>query len=350
MRLEIAPRRLRLRTPLSTAHGTVAERELLDVLILGADGVAGAGEAAPLPSYDGVTLDDVRAALEDCRPIVHDAEGLPRELVLAECRKAAVLPQAVAAIDLALWDLEGRRADVPVWRLLGAHGRVGSGPEGAPEPLAVNALIVAEDRAGAAAEAARAAQAGFACVKLKVGIGDDAGRVAAVRAAIGPDVALRIDANGAWEVEEALAHLRALAPSEIELCEEPVHGVAQLGAVAEAVDVPVAMDETAVGPGALGSGATPLVCLKLSRCGGISGLIDAAETVRAAGGEVYLASTLDGPLGIAGALHAAALLRPARPCGLATLDAFEGLTLDPALHVERGAMRVPTGPGLGVRA
>ncbi len=346
MRLEIAPRRLRLRTPLATAHGTVTERELLDVLILGADGVAGAGEAAPLPSYDGVSLDDVRAALEDCRPVVHGAEGLPRAMVLDACRKAAVLPQAVAAIDLALWDLEGRRAAAPVWRLLGAHGRVESGPP----PVAVNALLSAEDRAGAAAEAAAAVAAGFACVKAKVGIGDDAGRLAAIRAAIGPDVALRIDANGAWSVEEAAANLRALAPTDIELCEEPVHGVAELRAVAEAADVAVAMDETAIAPGALASGAAPIVCLKLSRCGGITGLLEAAETVRASGSEVYLASTLDGPLGIAGALHAAAVLRPARPCGLATLDAFADLSVDPALTVDRGFMRVPDGPGLGVRA
>jgi L-Ala-D/L-Glu epimerase len=343
VRLEIAPRRLHLRTPLRTAHGTVTERELLDVLILGADGVAGAGEAAPLPSYDGVELDDVRAALEDCRPIVHDAEGLPRAMVLTECRRAAVLPQAIAAIDLALWDLEGRRADVPVARLLGAHTAL-------PVPVAVNALLSAEDRAGAAREAAAAVAAGFSCVKAKVGTGDDAGRLAAIRAGIGREVALRIDANGAWEVEEALACLRALAPSGIELCEEPVHGVEALRAVAAEADVPIAMDETAVGPGALASGATPIVCLKLSRCGGITGLIEAAETVRAAGGEVYLASTLDGPLGIAGALHAAAVLRPERPCGLATLDAFEGLEVDPALRVERGFMQVPTGPGLGVRA
>ena len=67
-------------------------------------------------------------------------------MVLAACREAAVLPQAVAAIDLALWDLEGRRADAPVWRLLGAHAD--------PPPVAVNALVAAEDRAGAAAEAA----------------------------------------------------------------------------------------------------------------------------------------------------------------------------------------------------
>jgi L-Ala-D/L-Glu epimerase len=341
MRLDVAERRLRLRTPLATAHGTVTERELLEVRVAARDGHAGSGEAAPLPSYDGVALDDVRSALEDCEPILRDADGVPHATVLAACREAAVLPQAVAAIDLALWDLEGRRAGVPVWQLLDAE----RGGE-----VAVNALLSAEDRAGAAEQAADAVAAGFACVKAKVGIGDDAGRIAAVRAAIGPDVALRIDANGAWTVPEALAHLRALAPSGIELCEEPVHGVAELREVAEQTAVTVAMDETAVAPGALADGATPIVCLKLSRCGGISGLLEAAATARAAGSEVYLASTLDGPLGIAGALHAAAVLRPARPCGLATLGAFADLDADPALTVERGVMRVPDGPGLGVRA
>lgn len=341
MRLEIAPRRLRLRTPLRTAHGEIAERELFDVLVIGPDGAAGAGEAAPLPSYDGVTLDDVRGALEDCRVVLRDGDGLPRAMLAAACREAAVLPQAIAAVDVALWDLEGRRAGQPVWRLLGAE----AGGE-----VEVNALIGAEDRAGAAAEAQAAAAAGFACVKVKVGVGDDAGRVAAVRAAAGPDVAIRLDTNGAWSEEEAVAHLRALAATGIECCEEPVHGVEALRAVQEQVEVPVAMDETAVAPGALESGACRVVCLKLSRCGGITGLIDAAERARAAGSEVYLASTLDGPLGIAAALHAAAIIRPDRPCGLATLGAFDGLDLDPFLAAERGRMRIPDGHGLGVRA
>lgn len=344
MRLAIAPRRLRLRTPLVTAHGTIAERELLDVLIIGADGVAGAGEAAPLTSYDGVEIDDVHAALEDCRHVLLEAEGLPRAQILAECRQVAVLPQAIAAIDLALWDREGRRAGLPVAELLGARGG---------EPVAVNALISATDRAGAAAEAAAAVAQGFRCLKLKAGIGDDAGRLAAVRAAVGPDVALRIDANGAWATaEEALANLRALEPAGIELCEEPVHGAEPLRAVQQALpDTVIAMDESAAGPGAVASGSTRAVCLKLSRCGGIGGLVEAAADARAAGSEVYLASTFDGPLGIGAALHAAAAIGPPlRACGLATLDAFDGLDLDPALAVRDGVMRVPTAPGLGVRA
>lgn len=341
MRLEIAPRRLKLRTPLGTAHGTIADRELLDVIVIGADGVAGAGEAAPLPSYDGVSLDDVRAALEDCRPVLRDAEGLPRATVAAACREVAVLPQAVAAIDLALWDLAGRRAHEPVWRLLGAE------PTG---EVPVSALIRAADRGSAVEEAVTAVQAGYGAIKVKVGIGDDAGRLTAIRAGVGPDVAIRVDANGAWTVDEAILHLRALMPAGIELCEEPVHGVEELRAVQQAAELAIAMDETAIAPGALGSGATRIVCLKLSRCGGITGLLEAAEIARAAGSEVYLASTLDGPLGIAGALHAAAALGPLRPCGLATLDIFADVAIDPALTVTHGSMRVPDGPGLGVRA
>jgi L-alanine-DL-glutamate epimerase-like enolase superfamily enzyme len=343
MRLAIAPRRLRLRTPLKTAHGTIADRELLDVLIIGADGVAGAGEAAPLPSYDGVSLDDVRSALEDCRPVLLESEGLPRAQILQLCREAAVLPQAIAAIDLALWDREGRRMRAPVASLLGAE---------AGSMVAVNALVNASDRAGAAAEAGALVAAGHRCLKLKVGIGDDAARVAAVRAAVGPDVLLRLDANGAWESpREALAQVRSLMSSGIELVEEPTHGVEALREVQQAIGaLPIALDESAVGPGAVDSGATRLVCLKLSRCGGVTGLIEAADRARAAGSEVYLASTFDGPLGIAGALHAAAAIQPAHANGLATLDAFEGLDVDPVLAVRAGAMRVPTGPGLGVRA
>jgi L-alanine-DL-glutamate epimerase-like enolase superfamily enzyme len=85
------------------------------------------------------------------------------------------------------------------------------------------------------------------------------------------------------------------------------------------------------------------VCLKIARCGGISGVIEAAERARRAGYRIYLASTLDGPLGIAAALHAAAALKPDFACGLATLALFDGP--DP-LPAREGRIAVPFGPGL----
>jgi L-alanine-DL-glutamate epimerase-like enolase superfamily enzyme len=190
-------------------------------------------------------------------------------------------------------------------------------------------------------------------VKLKVGVGDDAGRVAAARAAAGPRAALRLDANGAWDVEEAVAAIEALSPAGLELVEEPTHGLHAVRAVRERVAVRVAIDETAAEHGALTAGVADAVCLKIARCGGISGLLAAASLVRATGAEAYVASTLDGPLGVAAGVHAAAALASrdgagaAMPhCGLATLEMFA--ELENPLPARAGAIALPLAPGLGV--
>ena len=88
------------------------------------------------------------------------------------------------------------------------------------------------------------------------------------------------------------------------------------------------------------------MCLKVSRCGGISALLAQAALVRASGADVYVASTYDGPLGIAAAVHCAAALRPTAASGLGTLELFED-EFD-VLSVHDGVIAVPTKPGLGV--
>jgi L-alanine-DL-glutamate epimerase-like enolase superfamily enzyme len=336
VKLALRTVRAPLRAPFHSATGVVTERELLQVVLEDSHGLTGFGEAAPLEHYDGVRLEAVRAALEDCRELIGDADGTDLEGLLAACRERAVLPQAVAGIDLALWDLAGRRAGRPVWQLLGAT---------TPAPIAVNATIAAADRAGAAAEAERAIAAGFACLKVKVGLGDDGARLAAIRAVAGRQTAIRIDANGVWAAEEALANLRLLEPIGLELCEEPTSGLEANTRVRAGTSVSTAIDESSVLPGALEQRVSDAVCLKIARCGGISGLLAAAKRARASGYDVYLASTLDGPLGIAAALHVAAVLLPDRPCGLATLGVFvdtRGL-----LPAQEGRISVPDGPGLG---
>jgi L-Ala-D/L-Glu epimerase len=340
VRLEIQRRTLRLHRPLRSAYGSTSERELLCVSITGADGLAGHGEAAPLEAYDGVSVEQTQAALARYAPVLEAAAGMNGAQILDACRRVDELPQALAAIDLALWDRAGRLRGAPVAALLTDHPATA---------VPVNATLTALDRAGVAEQAADAAGEGFTCLKVKVGVGDDAGRVAAARAAAGPQVALRLDANGAWSVEEAVRAIDSLAPAGLELVEEPVHGLHAVREVRERVTARVAIDETAAEHGALGAGVADAVCLKISRCGGISSLIAAATLVRASGAEAYLASTLDGPLGIAAAIHAAAALASRGPvphCGLATLRLFEGLE-DP-LPASSGQIAVPTGAGLGV--
>jgi L-Ala-D/L-Glu epimerase len=271
---------------------------------------------------------------------VESAAGMNGAEIVDACRRADDLPEAFAAIDLALWDRAGKRVGRPVASLI-----TDTPASGVP----VNATLSALDRAGAAEQAAHAIERGFACLKLKVGVGDDAGRVAAVRASAGAHVALRVDANGAWSVEQAVRNIEALAPSGLELVEEPVHGLSEVREVRERVAVRVAIDETAAEHGALTAGVADAVCLKISRCGGISGLLAAASLVRASGAEAYVASTIDGPLGIAAGVHAAAALASRGPlpaCGLATLAMFEGL--ENPLAAADGEIAVPLGAGLGV--
>jgi L-alanine-DL-glutamate epimerase-like enolase superfamily enzyme len=340
MRLVVRRHTLRLHKPLRSAYGAVSQRELIAVALTDEDGVTGYGEAAPLQAYDGVSIARVEQALERYRPVIESAVAMNGAEIVDACRRADDLPEAFAAIDLALWDRAGRRSGRAVASLL---------TDNPASAVPVNATLSALDRSGAAEQASRAVELGFGCLKVKVGVGDDTGRVAAVRAVAGPHVELRVDANGGWSVEQAVRSIEALSAAGLELVEEPVHGLAAVREVRERVAVRVAIDETAAEHGALTAGVADAVCLKVSRCGGLSGLLAAAALVRASGAEVYVASTLDGPMGVAAGVHAAAALASRGPlpaCGLATLGMFDGLT-DPLAPVD-GEIPVPEGPGLGV--
>lgn len=336
MRFTVERLRLAFRDPVATAYAMLDERELLEIRLETRDGYVGVGEAAPLEPYDGVALGEARLALEGYRPILESADEMPADEVLAACRRVAPLPQALAAVDLALWDIAGQREGRPVSALLA---------DDAATAVTVNATVGAAHPDEAARRTEVAVAAGFGCVKLKVGIEDDVARVAAVREAGGTKLAIRLDANGTWSVEEAQAALGELAPFGIELIEEPVSGIAALRALRALTSVSIAMDETAQELGALGSGAADAVCLKIARCGGISATLAAAVVAQLAGTDVYVASTFDGPAGIAAGLHVAAALKTTRACGLATLGLFANLE-DPFPPVA-GEIAVPTNPGLG---
>jgi L-Ala-D/L-Glu epimerase / N-acetyl-D-glutamate racemase len=335
-----------LTDPLRPAAGSAAGggwvrtlRPLIHFTIEAADGVAGHGEAAPLEDYDGVSVDRVLKALAAHSSVLVTSERSTDSDVRAACAAADPLPQALAAVDLALWDLSGRRAGKSVSTLLGVAD---------PTPIAVNATIGAVAPQAAAAEARTALEAGFDCIKVKVGTPDDRQRLQAIRTRVGNDMLMRADANGAWDQLTAPERIRALSRFDVELFEEPVHGLDAIQAVARAVPgESLAVDETAQdATGLHARRACDAVCLKIAASGGITGLLEDARRARVLGYEVYIASTLDGPLGIAAALHAAAAVAPDRHCGLATLGRFAAAVPE-QLAPETGLMRVPSGPGLG---
>ncbi|MEE2631511.1 MAG: o-succinylbenzoate synthase [Actinomycetota bacterium] len=298
-------RLLRYHSPIVTAHGTLEDRWTVLLTLVDEDGNVGMGEAAPLAGFTSDTVEAAESALRGWAADETD-DGNPPASVTAR-----------AAIDSALLDLAARIAGTTVHRLLA--------PE-SPDRLAVSALATGGTPAAIATSAAAAVAAGHATVKVKVGthgIHDDVDRVSAVRSRIGPDVRLRLDANGAWGVGEALRYLDRLAAFDIEFVEEPVAGLDDLAEVRLSSPIPTAVDESARTVDdvirAVEMGAADLVVLKPSAIGGPSEAARAAAIVRSAGLDVVVTSLLEGSVGIRAAAHLASAIGALDPApGLAT--------------------------------
>ena len=305
--------------PFVTATGVVNERRIVLLRLEDEDGAVGYGEAAPFEPYDGVTVERVVDVLR----------GRSRE----------GLRQAEAAVEMALLDLEARREGRPV----GEPGAIA---------IPVNRTLPAGPAEEVAARAKEGVRAGFQCFKVKVGLPDDAERVAAVREAIGSWPALRLDANGAWGVDEAVERIEALQTYDLELVEQPCPTLPELAEVVARVETPIAADESITGPddvrAAVAAESCHAVNIKLSSCGGVRRAREAIRTATEAGVAAYLSSTLDGPWGISAALQLAAEETFQLACGLATLELFDSPLADLLPAARGGLQPVPQGPGLGV--
>jgi L-alanine-DL-glutamate epimerase-like enolase superfamily enzyme len=240
---------------------------------------------------------------------------------------------------MALLDLEASRAG----RAIGEPGA---------DAIAVNRTLAGGPPVEVADRAAEGVREGYSCFKVKVGLPDDVERVAAVREAVGPWPALRVDANGAWSAEEAVAAIERLAPYDVQLVEQPCATLEEMAAVRRVVDVPLAADESVATPAdvraAAAAGACDVVNVKLAPSGGFTAARDALREAAAHGLGAFLSSTLDGPWGISAALQLAAAERVQLACGLATLELFDAtlaLALPPPAD---GLLVVPQGPGLGL--
>jgi O-succinylbenzoate synthase len=183
--------------------------------------------------------------------------------------------------------------------------------------IPVNATVPAVDPAVAHDLVARS---GCTTVKVKVGVGDDDERVAAVRDALGSHGRIRVDANACWDVDGAVRNIRALARHDLEFVEQPVATLEDMARVRARVDVPIAIDEslrTAPDPLRVDArAAADVVVLKVQPLGGVASSLRAAE---ACGLPAVVSSALETSVGIAAGLALAAAL-PELPyaCGLAT--------------------------------
>jgi O-succinylbenzoate synthase len=238
--------------------------------------------------------------------------------------------------------LPGYPADPARCRLAAEEAAVGAWPPPRRETVPVNALVPALPPDEAAILAAAGVAHGFAALKVKVGDAADLDRVAAVRAAAGPHVALRVDANGAWDVDLAVAAIGRMAAYGLELVEQPVASLEDLATVRRRVSVPVAADECVRdldGARRLAAlDAADALVVKVQPLGGVAAALEVAEV---AGVAVIVSSMYETSVGLAAGLAlAAAVDELPWACGLGTADLLGAdVVADPLVPVG-GMLRV----------
>jgi L-alanine-DL-glutamate epimerase-like enolase superfamily enzyme len=325
---------LRLREPFTISRST--DEEVHEVFVeLELDGIVGFGEASPQDRY-GESAESAAGFLDEAENLLGD-DPFALEEIERRLRGRPGEMAAKAAIDSALYDLCGKLAGQPVWRLLGLER---AGPPtswtiwlGDPDDMARRAEAVG-DR--------------FRRLKLKLGARDglDVERVRAVRNVT--RAPLQVDVNEYWEPEEALANIRELAVLGVEYVEQPLPAGHAAGAkLKEHSPIPIYVDEDVHTAKDVREAAERAhgINIKLAKSGGIREAMRIAHTARALGLGVMLGCMIESSLGIAAACQVASL------CDHIDLDGNLLLDDDPWEGVEfvDGVQLPSLEPGLGVR-
>jgi len=275
-----------------------------------ADGRVGRGEAVT-SVVTGETTESVRAVVDG--PLAALAVGREPAELCAVGQLRAVAPADAAArsgVDCALHDLMAQARGVSVATLLGAK----------TAHICTDMSLSADEPAVMAGLAAGYVKAGFDTLKLKLSQQFDAvAVVAAVRAAVGADVAIRVDANQAWTPDEAITFARACedAGYGLELIEQPVAAadIAGLATIRAAMGTPIMADESAKTAAdvarVIDAGAANIICVKLAKCGGLAEGKAIIDQVHAAGLDVIVGCMMESPVGVAAAAALAAATVPA---------------------------------------
>jgi muconate cycloisomerase len=352
-----------LRIPfLTSVRHSLAGRTWSDAVIVrvvDADGVDGFGEAAPRPYVTGETPGSVVEHLAQVlwpavRAVVWPDFATPADLeaVARLVPDAGPAPgrhhAARAALELAVVDCGLRRRGASAATLLPPRRR----------EVVYGGVISAESADRAAAQARWARLAGLRQVKVKVGVGDDIARVAAVRHVLGAGVTIRADANGAWTPDAAWSAATALARAGVASLEQPIPpGPPEILAGLRArCPLPIVADESVVTLADLEAliavGAADAVNVRVSKCGGFARSVAIAHRAAEAGLQVQVGSHVGetAVLAAAGRHLAAGLESPAFVEGsYGTLLLVEDVSDDGLRFGHRGAAPLLTGPGWGVR-
>lgn len=327
-----------------SAGSAASTRFGLLVFISTSEGITGMGEASPVGAGSLAGVDGIVSALGKITPrLLNHIDAAERFIV------EGLPPALTFGLETALRDIRGQYTRTPLSTLLG----------GRPAKLVVNTVVTSASPEQAASGARAAMKSGFSCVKLKVGGGTlekEEAVVAAVRRAVGPDMQIRLDANQAWSVEQAIEAIRCLSKYNLEYVEQPVaaNDIAGMAKVRRAVSVPLAADES-LGSivdlhNILDAGAADIFIIKAARLGGFRKSLRIANEAAERGHPVVVTTSLESGIGIAASAHlAAAIPSQTKAHGLTTGLLLEDDLLSAMWASADGFLQVPAKPGLGLK-
>ncbi len=335
------------------ARGTHAESPFLLLKLHTDDGIVGLGEVSCTPHWSGedqVTAAHlVRTVLEPTL-LGHDPTAVEQITPLVQ-RALASNPFTRSGIELACWDILGKVAGLPLYKLLGGPVR-----DYVPTKFSVSGL----EPPRAAELAAWAVAQGFRAMKVKVGLEpeEDVARVRAVREAVGPDVRLGVDANGGWSPRVAIQTIRQLTELGLFFVEQPVAplDISWMADVRRNVAVPVMADESVSTPqdamALARAAAADVFSIYVGKGGGIGPARKIAAVAEAAGLTCTVGSNLELGVAQAAMIHLAmatpGIGAEAFPCDILSRFLYQDDLLAEPLPVEAGRARPPERPGLGV--
>ena len=296
---------LPLARPFKTALRTVDRVEDVVVRVVADNGAVGYGEAPPTAVITGDTIGSITCAIRDfIRPALlgRDVEDLEGNMA-ALSRCILKNTSAKAAVDMALYDLWAKRWNAPLYRLLG----------GARSTFQTDITISVNPVDEMVADSLDAVSKGFSILKIKVGKEGlaDVERIAAIRAAVGPDVALRVDANQGWTAKDSVAIISALEDKglNIDLVEQPVsaHDIDGMVYVTERVQTPILADESVFSPAdaleLIRRHGADLINIKLIKTGGIHEALKLCDVAQLSGVECMIGCMLESKLAVSAAAH-----------------------------------------------
>lgn len=336
--------------PLRVAIGEIAGAENIILKIVTDEGVAGWGEASPCAYITGDSLKTNLATAQDLALLIKGKNSLAIEDRMNEINLYTVgEPSIRSAFDMALYDILGKAAGLPLYQLFGGGRR----------ELRTDLTIGHQDTVAATiTEAEKILARNFDAIKLKVGRPgrEDLPHVAALRETAGPDIHIRIDANQGWDLPTAIANLRAMEGLGLQYAEQPLkawdyEGFLRLRAKAAqpiCADESVFTDKDAFKLTSMG--AVDYLNIKLGKSGGLHMGLKINAIAEAVGVKCMIGCFGESRLGLTAAAHFAM----ARPnIVFLDLDSADDNKEDPVIggvtYDDRvgGLMHLSDEPGLG---